>query len=101
MAVERSALFWLASVLALCSCADVTANVRSRAARDFSCREDQTRVVDEESGVYRITGCGLEASYQCRENGTTLSTRCEQLYVAKLPTAPEKLGAGSSLAKER
>ena len=80
----------------------MTTQVRSRAARDLSCGEEQTRIIDAESGVYRISGCGLEASYHCAESGTTLTMRCERLYLSKAeePSAP-KTTAGSSLAKAR
>jgi hypothetical protein len=80
----------------------MTSRVKSRAARDFSCNEDQTRIVDAESGVYRITGCGLVASYQCSETAS-LSTRCQQLYVTKADDSaapvPAKDEAAASMAK--
>jgi hypothetical protein len=50
--------------------------------------------------VYRITGCGMVASYQCTE-GANLSTRCQQLYVSKVEDeqgAP-KSAETSSMAK--
>lgn len=77
----------------------MSAQVRSRAARDFSCREDQTQIVDAEANVYRISGCGLEASYHCTDD-TRLNASCQRLYLSKVsePAAP-KPEAGSSLAK--
>jgi hypothetical protein len=93
----------LSGGLALTGCANVTTHVRTRAARDLSCGEAQTRIVDAESGVYRISGCGLEASYHCSESGTTLNMRCERLYLSKAEdsSTPTKTVAGSSLAKTR
>jgi len=80
-------------------CAHTTEHVRTRAARDFSCNKSETKIVDDESGVYKVTGCGLQASYECHEDNMSLNMRCQQLYVSKLPTAPEKQTSGSSLAK--
>lgn len=79
----------------------MTARVKSKAARDFACNEDDTRIVDATEDVYRVTGCGMVASYQCSEKGTSLSMRCEQLYVNKAPDeeSTPKGEPGSSLAK--
>jgi hypothetical protein len=92
----------LIGCVALLGCgADMTSQVKDRAARDLSCGADQTQVVDAEGGVYRIAGCGLEASYHCTED-TGLNTRCQRLYLTK--TAPEpatKPGGGSDLAKSQ
>ena len=88
--------------LALAGCgavgADVGAQVKSRAARDFSCGEAQTRIVDAEAGVYRIEGCGLAASYQCTED-RAFNTRCQRLYLSKLETQEPKPQPSASLAK--
>ena len=92
-------LVWGSFGLFALGCAHTTEHVRTRAARDFSCSESQTRIVDDESGVYKVTGCGLQASYECHEDNMSLNMRCQQLYVSKLPTAPEKQTSGSSLAK--
>lgn len=91
---------WLCVVgLALWGCADMGAQVKSRAARDFSCGEAQTHIVDAEAGVYRLTGCGLEASYHCTED-RTFNTRCERLYLSKVgDSVPAKSQPASSLAK--
>ncbi|MFI5308377.1 MAG: hypothetical protein ACHQ53_13540 [Polyangiales bacterium] len=99
MKTLRAWLVWGGCVLCAGACADTTQRVRTRAARDFSCAEAQTKIVDGESGVYKVAGCGLQASYECHEDGTSLSMRCQQLYVSKLPAAPEKPTSGSSLAK--
>lgn len=79
----------------------MTTHVRSRAARDMACGEDDTRVIDSESGVYRVSACGQEASYQCLEDPTSLGVHCQRLYTAaeKGEPAPQKPQAGSSLAK--
>jgi hypothetical protein len=92
-----------AAVLFGCvGCANMGANVRSRAARDLSCREADTRVVDAQSGVYRVTGCGLEASYHCAEDRMSLNIHCQQLYVEKQPEpSGPKSAAGASLAKSQ
>jgi hypothetical protein len=86
--------------MAWLGCADVGSQVRTRAAHDFSCREDQTRIVDAEAGVYRIAGCGLEASYHCsEENGA--SQRCQRLYLSKAAEPEPKRRPGSTLAKSQ
>ena len=93
--VEFAVLF--VSGLLLAACADVAGNVRKRAARDLACAD--TRVVDEDYGVYRVAGCGFEASYRCSED-VNLSTRCERLYVSKTETpAAPKAPPASNLAK--
>jgi hypothetical protein len=76
-------------------------HVRTHAARDFACREDQTQLLDAEGGVYRLSGCGLEASYTCTED-IGLNARCQRLYLTEVAeeTAP-KTPAGSSLAKSK
>jgi hypothetical protein len=77
---------WVVAGILICTAsacgADISQRVKSKAARDFACNEDQTRIVDAAEGVYRITGCGMVAGYQCSETAN-LSTRCEQLYVSK------------------
>jgi hypothetical protein len=83
-----------------CAHANLSTNVRTRAARDLSCSEADTRIVDAQSGVFRITGCGLEASYHCAEDGMTLNMHCQQLYVEKQPeSSTPKATSGASLAK--
>ena len=87
--------------LALIGCAETSVQVRSRAARDFSCAQEHTRIVDAEAGVYRMEGCGLVASYVCAEN-SALDMHCDRVYFGKVPDAPaRKPGAGSTLAKAR
>jgi hypothetical protein len=49
--------------------------VKTRAAQDFRCSEDQLKIVDRESTVFRIAGCGTEATYVCKE-GRNLRTTC-------------------------
>jgi hypothetical protein len=77
---------WVAAGILICTAsacgADMSQRVKSRAARDFACSEDQTRIVDAADGVYRVTGCGMVASYQCGETAS-LSMHCEQLYQSK------------------
>ena len=84
-----------------CSGGAMTSQVRTRAARDFSCGEEHTRIVDSESGVYLIQGCGLQASYRCSESAS-LSTECQRVFLSKLQDAPEhKSSPSSNLAKSR
>jgi hypothetical protein len=83
---------------ALSGCADMSSHVRSHAARDFSCREEQTQIVDAEAGVYRLSGCGLEASYYCTDDNS-LNARCQRLYLSKVNEPASKPRVGSSLAK--
>ena len=51
--------------------------VRTRAAHDFRCSEDQLRITDREETVFRIAGCGEEATYVC-EDTRTLRTHCKR-----------------------
>jgi hypothetical protein len=95
---------WVAAGILICTSsacgADMSQRVKSRAARELACNEDQTRIVDAAEGVYRITGCGMVIGYQCTE-AANLSTRCQQLYVSKLSDdegAP-KAEQASSMAK--
>ena len=90
--------------LALCmvACADVSSQVRTRAAHDFGCSEQATRIVDSAVGVYRIEGCGYRASYECGDGTGGVNTDCRRLYLTKAadqaqPTA--KPAAGDGLAK--
>lgn len=87
-----------AGVWALLGCADVGSQVRTRAARDLACGEDQTQIVDAEAGVYRITGCGLEASYHCTDD-SNFSARCQRLYVSKVEDREPKPRSAANLAK--
>lgn len=93
-------VFCACASFGLLGCADVGSQVRTRAARDFSCGEDQTEIVDAEAGVYRIAGCGLEASYHCTED-TGLTPRCQRLYLSKVEERAPKPKAGASLAKSQ
>jgi len=87
--------------LALIGCAETSVQIRGRAARDFSCAEEHTRIVDAEAGVYRMEGCGLVASYVCAEN-SALDMHCDRVYLAKIQDAPaRKAVGGASLAKAR
>lgn len=65
--------------LASCASADVNARARATAARDLSCSEAEIRIVDSSYGLYRIRGCGIEATYECAENRATLRLRCRQI----------------------
>ena len=85
--------------LALLGCVDAGTQVKSRAARDFSCGASETRILDAEAGLYRVAGCGFEATYQCTED-RALNTRCERLYMSKVSDpAPTKAQPAASLAK--
>jgi hypothetical protein len=92
----------LCLTLGCIGCAEMNTHVRTLAARDLSCGEEHTRIVDSESGVYRMQGCGFEASYTCAETAS-LDIRCERIYIGKLDEAAgeEKPTSGSSLAKSR
>jgi hypothetical protein len=83
---------------ALLGCTNMSSQVRSRAARDFSCGEEQTQIVDAEANVYRLSGCGLEASYHCTDD-SSLNARCQRLYLSKANDPAPKAAAGSTLAK--
>jgi hypothetical protein len=83
------------------ACADMNAHVRSRAAHDLACSKDQTRIEDVESGVYRVSGCGMTAGYQCSD-GASFAAECNRLYVSKTPDpAAPKASAAQGLAKAR
>ena len=81
--------------MALCmiACADVSSQVRTRAAHDFGCSEQATRIVDSEVGVYRIEGCGFAASYECSDGAGGVITDCRRLYMTR---AADKTGAEPS-----
>ena len=97
----RRVLYLVCCAAALAGCTDMKSQVRSRAARDFSCGEDQTQIVDAQAGVYRIAGCGLEASYHCTED-SGLTPRCQRLYLSKIePQPPAKPKSGAALAKSQ
>jgi hypothetical protein len=87
--------------LAMVACADVSTHVRTRAAHDFGCSEQATRIVDEEVGVYRIEGCGFAATYECGDGAGGVITDCKQVYVSKAPEGGSvpKSAPGSDLAK--
>ena len=85
------------------ACADVSSHVRTRAAHDFGCSEEATRIVDAEVGVYRIEGCGFAATYECGDGAGGVITDCKQVYVSKAAgaeTAPKSTPA-SDLAKSQ
>ena len=56
-------------------CATMDAQVRERAAEDFSCRRDQLRIVDAEATVFRVAGCGSIATYRCKESPIAMQCR--------------------------
>jgi hypothetical protein len=78
----------VAGACAMTACTDMSSHVRSRAARDFACSQEQTHIEDAEAGVYRVSGCGLVAGYQCVD-GRSLAVHCDRLYVSKVPAATE------------
>jgi hypothetical protein len=49
--------------------------VIARASRDFSCAREQTAIVDILGPIYRVEGCGVSATYKCRETNA-LVTAC-------------------------
>jgi hypothetical protein len=85
------------------ACADVSTHVRSRAAHDFGCAEQATRITDAAAGVYRIEGCGFAASYQCGDGPGGVITDCRRLYLSKVADAQagSKPAHGADLAKTR
>lgn len=74
--------------------------VKSRAAHDFSCGVEQTQIVDAEGGVYRLEGCGFQASYHCTED-SGLKMQCQRLYMSEIAEPVDKPENGSSLAKSQ
>ena len=105
------ALYWAGLGLGMVACSSVDSQVRTRAARDFGCSEQATRIVDKAVGVYRIEGCGFAASYQCSDGAGGITTDCRQLYLSKAAETEggekpaqgseggEKPAQGSDLAK--
>ncbi len=62
---------WTVAVLLasfVAGCASLEDTVRTRAAHDFHCQESDLKVVDREQTVFRIAGCGEEATYVCTES---------------------------------
>jgi predicted RNA-binding Zn-ribbon protein involved in translation (DUF1610 family) len=58
-------------------CASLESTVRTRAAQDFRCSEDQLRILDREQTVFRIAGCGEVATYECTES-RALAVSCRR-----------------------
>lgn len=99
--VVRLSFVGCSIVCVLAGCADVSTQVKTRAARELACNESQTKIVDAEAGVYRVAGCGFEASYQCTED-RALNTVCQRLYLSKVSDpAPGKIDSGEPLAKSQ
>jgi len=68
-----SVLFLVAS-----GCASMETRVVARAAHDFTCGREQTVITDQFGGIYRVSGCGFTASYECQENGS-LVVSCQAI----------------------
>jgi hypothetical protein len=73
---------WLAIVcggltLWAAGCASLESRVRTRAAADFHCSEQQLEVLDRTERVFRVAGCGEEATYICQDDAS-LRTRCQR-----------------------
>lgn len=66
--MRRTCLVSIVLTLSAAGCASLESKVRTRAASDFRCNEDQLRILDHESSVFRIAGCGEEATYVCTES---------------------------------
>jgi hypothetical protein len=60
------------------ACASMDTQVRTRAARDLSCKQDAMRIVDREATVFRVAGCGSFATYECHEL-PTLAMQCDRV----------------------
>jgi hypothetical protein len=69
----------VALVALLGACADMTEVVRERAGNDLDCEEDRIYVEDAELGVYRLRGCGKEASYRCTDGRGIGEVSCVRL----------------------
>jgi hypothetical protein len=73
---------WLAAVcgaltLSAAGCASFESLARTRAAADFHCSEEKLQVVDRLDSVFRIAGCGEEATYVCTDSAS-LHTHCKR-----------------------
>lgn len=73
MLCPLSVFFLIAS-----GCASMETKVVARAAHDFTCGREQTLITDQFGSIYRVSGCGFTASYECRENGS-LVVSCEPI----------------------
>jgi hypothetical protein len=78
---------------ALAGCASLDANVRKRAAADFSCKQDKIHVVDAYASVFRVAGCGLVATYRCAD-APLLAAHCHRI-VWDAPEVHEVTAAGA------
>jgi hypothetical protein len=58
-------------------CASLESRVRTRAAADFHCNEQDLTIVDRETMVFRVAGCGEEATYICTDSAN-LRTHCKR-----------------------
>lgn len=66
-----------ALLLMAASCAGMEDTVRARAAHDFHCGESQLRILDQADTVFRIAGCGSEATFVCNDT-RGLRTQCKR-----------------------
>ena len=90
-------------VIAAAACAGPSqaSLVRGRAAYDFGCSREATKIVDAELGVFRVEGCGYAATYQCNDE-LVFTAPCRQLFANKLDDGtPVKPMGPSALAKTR
>ncbi|HKP60066.1 MAG TPA: hypothetical protein VJV78_25250 [Polyangiales bacterium] len=67
-----------ALTLSAAGCASLESTVRTRAAADLHCGEDQLQIVDQESTVFRVAGCGEKATYICSDNASSFRTHCKR-----------------------
>jgi hypothetical protein len=67
-----------ALTLSAAGCASsLESRVRRRAAADFHCREQDLKIIDRQEPVFRVAGCGEEATYICSDSAN-LRTHCKR-----------------------
>jgi hypothetical protein len=66
----RFAALLLFFVLPACG-ASMEDVVRTRAAHDFHCTEDDVRVQNIAGGTFKVKGCGYAETYDCVSAGST------------------------------
>jgi hypothetical protein len=68
---------WASLTLLAAGCGGLESSVRTRAASDFHCDQSQLKILDQEQTVFRVAGCGSEATYVCSE-GLSLRVHCKR-----------------------
>jgi TonB family protein len=86
----RALALLLASVTSLTGCAVTTTIVREEAADDLECPEEELAVERMDDGMFRVTGCDVEARYSCSRAGLDDSL-CTRRWIRAQLTEPASI----------